>query len=293
MKWSIAINILLNALDPRKPGFVIQCSISLPGGGTKPIKRDELKLEVQELLFDGFRLLCLQLGYSSQIDKTYPLDFMEVGRVVVHLKREDGVKHQLGKVDEGALVSSKQWEGTNEEVAQVNEEVIVEKCVEAETQKKENPVGDKTVVTSDESSNWALVSPAKMGRSPVKANQTEVLHISASKFSVLSVEEEHEEGEILHISHQCSDAEAQLTKGSNAEGREVADEGITTAKTVVEQSSKVQEEGHLILNATYATHFYFDNQNGAGQSYLYELRGSDVNWSSSSAKYEGVQRIEL
>ncbi|KAF3596008.1 hypothetical protein DY000_02026889 [Brassica cretica] len=90
-------------------------------------------------------------------------------------------------------------EGTNEEVAQVNEEVIVEKCVEADTQKKENPVGDKRVVTSDESSNWALVSPAKMGRSPVKANQTEVLHISASKFSVLSVEEEHEEGEIYTI----------------------------------------------------------------------------------------------
>ncbi|CAN6878837.1 unnamed protein product [Brassica oleracea] len=68
MKWSIAINILLNALDPRKPGFVIQCSISLPGGGTKPIKRDELKLEVQELLFDGFRLLCLQLGLCLFLD---------------------------------------------------------------------------------------------------------------------------------------------------------------------------------------------------------------------------------
>ncbi|XP_013594235.1 PREDICTED: uncharacterized protein LOC106302237 [Brassica oleracea var. oleracea] len=112
-----------------------------------------------------------------------------------------GLGTDSGKVDEGALVSSKQQESTNEEVAQVNEEVIVEKCVEADTQKKENPVGDKTVVTSDESSNWALVSPAKMGRSPVQANQTEVLHISASKFSVLSVEEEREEGEILHISH--------------------------------------------------------------------------------------------
>lgn len=47
-------------------------------------------------------------------------------------------------------------------------------------------------------SNWALVSPAKIGRSQLKTppkNELEV-QISASKFSVLSIEEEAEKGEI-------------------------------------------------------------------------------------------------
>ncbi|CAN6908338.1 unnamed protein product, partial [Brassica oleracea] len=45
--------------------------------------------------------------------------------------------------------------------------------------------------------NWALVSPTKVGRSPVRTPcQLEDLHIFVSKFAVLSVEEEQEEGDI-------------------------------------------------------------------------------------------------
>lgn len=53
----------------------------------------------------------------------------------------------------------------------------------------ENEVGGET--------NWALVSPTKVGRSPGRTScQSEDIHISVSKFAVLSVEEEQEEGEI-------------------------------------------------------------------------------------------------
>ncbi|KAF2607046.1 hypothetical protein F2Q68_00043442 [Brassica cretica] len=68
-----------------------------------------------------------------------------------------------------------------------------------------------------------------MGRSPAK-DQTEVLHISASKFAVLSVEEEREDGEIPHESHQCANEEAHLSKESMDVGSEAVDEGITIAK---------------------------------------------------------------
>ena len=103
-----------------------------------------------------------------------------------------GLSTDLEKVVEGDLVSTKQLENSKEEFAQISKVGIVEKSLEADTQKEENPAGEKVVVTSDETSSWALVSPAKMGRSPAK-DQTEVLHISASKFAVLSVEEERED----------------------------------------------------------------------------------------------------
>lgn len=48
-------------------------------------------------------------------------------------------------------------------------------------------------------SNWSLVSPAKTGRSSPRTHKSEDLHISASKFAVLSVEVEEEEGEIREI----------------------------------------------------------------------------------------------
>lgn len=146
----------------------------------------------------------------------------------------------LEKVVEGDLVSTKQLESSKEEFAQISKVGIVEKSLEADIQKEENPAGEKVVVTSDETSSWALVSPAKMGRSPAK-DQTEVLHISASKFTVLSVEEEREDGEIPHESHQCANEEAHLSKVSTDVGSEAVDEGITIAKVVEEQSSMVQE----------------------------------------------------
>ncbi|KAF2562716.1 hypothetical protein F2Q70_00014264 [Brassica cretica] len=65
----------------------------------------------------------------------------------------------------------------------------------------------------DEANNWSLVSPEKVGRSPVatpRGNQREDFHIFVSKFAVLSVdgqeEEQEEEGEIKGPGFQLSDA---------------------------------------------------------------------------------------
>ncbi|KAL0823404.1 hypothetical protein Bca101_047081 [Brassica carinata] len=65
----------------------------------------------------------------------------------------------------------------------------------------------------DEANNWSLVSPEKVGRSPVatpRGNQLEDFHISVSKFAVLSVdgqeEEQEEDGEIKGPGFQLSDA---------------------------------------------------------------------------------------
>lgn len=77
----------------------------------------------------------------------------------------------LEKVVEGDLVSTKQLESSKDEFAQISKVGIVEKSLEAGTQKEENPAGEKVVVTSDETSSWALVSPAKMGRSPARIRQ--------------------------------------------------------------------------------------------------------------------------
>ncbi|KAF3521526.1 hypothetical protein F2Q69_00046799 [Brassica cretica] len=53
--------------------------------------------------------------------------------------------------------------------------------------------------TGEEENRWSLVSPTKVGRSPGKTDkskQSEDIQISASKFSILSVDDE-EDGEIL------------------------------------------------------------------------------------------------
>ncbi|KAF2606037.1 hypothetical protein F2Q68_00044107 [Brassica cretica] len=64
-----------------------------------------------------------------------------------------------------------------------------------ESNKKENGKTDGLEVNV--TSNWSLVSPAKVGRSPATSAQNTVdIKISASKCSVLSMDEE-EEGEIL------------------------------------------------------------------------------------------------
>ncbi|CAF1711151.1 unnamed protein product [Brassica oleracea var. botrytis] len=68
--------------------------------------------------------------------------------------------------DEGSTLES-----SKDEFAQISKVGIVEKSLEAGTQKEENPAGEKVVVTSDETSSWALVSPAKMGRSPARIRQ--------------------------------------------------------------------------------------------------------------------------
>ncbi|CAG7863745.1 unnamed protein product, partial [Brassica rapa] len=64
-----------------------------------------------------------------------------------------------------------------------------------ESNKKENGKTDGLEVNV--TSNWSLVSPEKVGRSPAtSALNTVDIQISASKYSVLSMDEE-EEGEIL------------------------------------------------------------------------------------------------
>ena len=64
-----------------------------------------------------------------------------------------------------------------------------------ESNKKENGKTDGLEVNV--TSNWSLVSPEKVGRSPATSVLNTVdIQISASKYSVLSMDEE-EEGEIL------------------------------------------------------------------------------------------------
>ncbi|KAF3562295.1 hypothetical protein DY000_02016575 [Brassica cretica] len=94
----------------------------------------------------------------------------------------------VGKSDLAA-VSKKEVE--NLEISKGDEILEVEGTQQEEENAytRDNEVGGET--------NWALVSPTKVGRSPVRTpSQSEDLHISASKFAVLSVEEEQEEGEI-------------------------------------------------------------------------------------------------
>lgn len=86
-------------------------------------------------------------------------------------------------------------------------------------------------------SNWSLVSPAKVGRSPGRAlqNQLEDLHISASKFSVLSIDDEEEEGEIKEKELEGSREEAPESNGSKGEEKELE---------VAAHTSTNQEEEH-------------------------------------------------
>lgn len=81
--------------------------------------------------------------------------------------------------------------------------------MESGTQKLPEPEVEREKVDADESHNWSLVSPAKAGRSPgtsLQEKQKEDLHISVSKFAVLSVDDEDEEGEIKETKLQSADS---------------------------------------------------------------------------------------
>ena len=112
-----------------------------------------------------------------------------------------------------------------------NTEVVIEEevLVVTETPKAAERIEEIKASNEDErmdagekegvETNWSLVSPTKVGRSPGRsshAKQAEDLHISASKFAVLSVEEEEEEGEFMERDSQ-TDVETQDTNDFNEE----------------------------------------------------------------------------
>ena len=132
---------------------------------------------------------------------------------------------------------------------------------EVETQEEVEMVRSKGN-ESNEDSNWARVSPTKIGRSLVGSplsNQNDEICISASKFEVLSVDEDEEEGEIM-------DGEAQITYGSSV--REVVEKELTVTllaregtdekeglkqmqtkvKEVKEKKAKSQEINHVAMS---------------------------------------------
>lgn len=66
-----------------------------------------------------------------------------------------------------------------------------------------------TVITGEQI--WSRVSPEKVGRSPGVSSQ-ENLHISVSKFAVLSVDGEDEEGEIKEPEPQTALSDSRVFK---------------------------------------------------------------------------------
>ena len=97
------------------------------------------------------------------------------------------------------IVKNLEEETVNKEDEKVNEEE------EMETQKEKNDSKDES---NGEQSNWALASPDKVDRFP-GSHQREDFHISASKFSVLSMGEE-EEVEILEGRKLVDDTETDV-----------------------------------------------------------------------------------
>ncbi|KAJ4909764.1 hypothetical protein Rs2_04385 [Raphanus sativus] len=97
-------------------------------------------------------------------------------------------------------------------------------------------------------SNWLPVSPSKVGRSPVKEthNQSGTLHISVSKFSVLSVDEEQEEGEINDLIVQPPDTEIQPARNKNVERDMVDSEAPSDAQLVVQTSRSHEKEKQCV-----------------------------------------------
>lgn len=85
-------------------------------------------------------------------------------------------------------------------------------CRIASNEKAEIPlgstdeIGSPVKVDSEEiNDNWSEVSPSKIGRSPLTSPVRKHLEepiISASKFSVLSMEEEEEDGDIKEASSE-------------------------------------------------------------------------------------------
>ena len=124
-------------------------------------------------------------------------------------------------VEETPVVRNLEEETAHKEEEEVNEEV------DGITPKEANNSNDEV---NEEQSNWALVSPAKVGRSP--ENHREGIHISASKFSVLSVEEE-EEGEILD--------RMKLVEVTEMEGVAERNEERTEEATVNQETAHIRE----------------------------------------------------
>lgn len=77
------------------------------------------------------------------------------------------------------------------------------------SEKKDMQLTEFVSVGDQESNEWAQVSPAKTGRN-VTGQKVNEVQISASKYSVLSVNEE-EEGEIVAVEGQGSDADKDET----------------------------------------------------------------------------------
>lgn len=102
--------------------------------------------------------------------------------------------------------------------------VVEEQREEVEVEKEDNTALKEGNETVDDANNWARVSPAKVGRSPMRPDQrkyTEDFQISASKVSVLSVED-GEEGEIMEERLQVSAVEIPKTNPEKYE-----DEGMS------------------------------------------------------------------
>lgn len=119
-------------------------------------------------------------------------------------------------------------EGNEEEAVIIGESVggLMENKEEVEAdrgtaEKESHKEGKSSAIEAPmvlgEASSWLLVSPAKVGR-PSGPQQEEDIHISASKFTVLSLDEE-EEGEIMDKETQVTEAAANsnLSNCENAE----------------------------------------------------------------------------
>lgn len=114
-------------------------------------------------------------------------------------------------------------DGRDEETWEINEKVESEN-----TMREGLESGEKKAPS--EASKWLRISPAKVGCSPMWSaqNQTEDIHISASKFSVLSVEDE-EEGEIMEEMQQNTEDEDTLIR-ENMDEKEEAEMSVTEDK---------------------------------------------------------------
>ncbi|KAF3525161.1 hypothetical protein F2Q69_00047366 [Brassica cretica] len=119
--------------------------------------------------------------------------------------------------------------------------VVEEQREEVEVEKEDNTALKEGNETVDDANNWARVSPAKVGRSPVRPDQrkyTEDFQISASKVLVLSVED-GEEGEIMEERLQVSAVEIPKTNPEKYE-----DEGMSL---VEEKPTQLNEDENLWL----------------------------------------------
>lgn len=94
---------------------------------------------------------------------------------------------------------------------------------------RRSPRKKEKVVTGDQEVNeWSQVSPAKVGRLSVYALQEGEVQISAFKFSVLSVDDEEEEGETATKNRQSVEVEVSMLneKVGMSEGEQEEDDSF-------------------------------------------------------------------